>query len=120
MRKDNTKANIETQSVQHLKVVQTERHSVQVELEIENHVRSIRTLINKLHPVERQKYFNGLLNHLLHEDVSYPFGKGMKADKTRTASNDFSNLSHDDLELIRELSCKLQDLYAHSGDTIDS
>ena len=34
-------------------------------------------------------------------------------------SDDFSQLSVDDLDLIRELSVKLQDLYVRTGDVMD-
>ncbi|MBL0102773.1 MAG: hypothetical protein IPP51_02790 [Bacteroidetes bacterium] len=120
MRKDIHRENVSVESIQHLKVVETERHPVQVELEIENHVHSIRALIQKLHPTERQKYFDGLLNHLLHQDVQYPFGNPMAVQRKKKETQDFSRLNGDDLELIRELSCKLQDLYAHSGDVVDN
>src|SRR4051812_6705374 len=102
----------------HLKVVENKSNQVQVEIEIENHVKSIRTLIMKLNPADRQRYFNGLLDHILSKEIQYPTTKSLQKQEVKS-SDDFSNLSTDDLELIRELSCKLQDLYIRTGDVMD-
>jgi hypothetical protein len=101
-----------------LKVVESKANHVQVEIEIENHVKSIRALIMKLNPVDRQRYFNGLLDHILTKDIQYPNRKEAKKQIVNS-NDDFSNLSTDDLDLIRELSCKLQDLYIRGGDVLE-
>lgn len=101
-----------------LHIVETESNRVHVEIEIENHVKSIRALVNKLRPQERQKYFNGLLSHLLTKEVEYPL-RNVNSSRVTCDNEDFSKLSGNDLELIRELSCKLQDLYLKSGDVLE-
>ncbi|MBK7572112.1 MAG: hypothetical protein IPI10_10945 [Bacteroidetes bacterium] len=98
--------------------MENQTNHVHVEIEIENHVKSIRSLIQKLNPADRQKYFNGLLNHILCKQIEYTQTKSIKNQKVNV-SDDFSQLSTDDLDLIRELSCKLQDLYVRNGDTMD-
>lgn len=119
MRKEINKLNTSSErDFPKLKVVENHTNHVHVEIEIENHVKSIRSLIQKLNPVDRQKYFNGLLNHILCKQVEYPQQKQIKSQSVQV-NDDFSNLSTDDLELIRELSCKLQDLYVRNGDTLD-
>lgn len=100
-----------------LKVVESTNSQAQVVFEIQRHVRSIRALIRKLHPMERQRYFDGLLNHLLSEPVNYPI---TKADMKKTPSNDFSNLSDSELSLIRELSVKIEELYRNSENELSN
>jgi len=119
MRKEINKLNTSTErDFPKLKVVENQTNHVHVEIEIENHVKSIRSLIQKLNTADRQKYFNGLLNHILCKQIEYPQTKSIKNQKVNV-SDDFSQLSTDDLDLIRELSCKLQDLYVRNGDTMD-
>lgn len=119
MRKEINKLNTTTtRDFPKMKVVENQTNHVHVEIEIENHVKSIRSLIQKLNPVDRQKYFNGLLNHILCKQVEYPQPKSNKKQSVNV-TDDFSTLSTDDLDLIRELSCKLQDLYVRNGDTLD-
>ena len=88
-------------------VVRIEHSRVQVEIEIDRHVKIIRSLIQKLHPAERQQYFAGLLSHLLTQSPEYPFPKYQKKEE----EIDFSALSANDLELIKELSQKLEELH---------
>lgn len=120
MRKEINKTNKtqNTQNIPQLEVVVNKSSQVQVEIEIENHVKSIRALIRKLRPQERQKYFNGLLSHLLTAKVEYPL-QNVNASQLMNHSEDFQALSQEHLELIREMSCKLQDLYVRSGDAFD-
>ncbi len=101
-----------------MKVVENQTNHVHVEIEIENHVKSIRALIQKLKPADRQRYFDGLLNHLLCKEIEYPQLKPTKTKMTKSI-DDYSQLSENDLELIRELSCKLQDLYVRTGDVVE-
>src|ERR1043165_3489508 len=61
----NTEAS--TGSATHLTVV--ENKWTNTEREIDQHVKSIRALISKLHPAEKQKYFNGLLSFIVNEQI---------------------------------------------------
>jgi hypothetical protein len=91
-----------------LKIVVVESNQAQIEFEIERNIKKIRTLINKLRPAERQKYFNGLLSHILDEPVepaNHPASKKINSDK------DYSALSYEELILIEELSIKMEQLY---------
>ena len=115
MRKEkNTSPTHEKNSV--MKVVEPTVDQTRIEFEIERHVRSIRALIQKLRPLERQRYFEGFLSHLLSQPVNYPY---KKAD-AKNHSNDYSSLSKHELELVRELSHKIEELYRHSGDELNN
>jgi hypothetical protein len=81
-----------------------------VEREIDQHVKSIRALINKLRPTEKQKYFNGLLAFIVNEQIE------MTSPATPTET-DYSKLSKQELTLLDELSVKVQELYSATGDT---
>jgi hypothetical protein len=120
MRKEinNSRTTESTQSIPQLRIVENETNRVHVEIEIENHVKSIRALIRKLRPSERQKYFNGLLNHLLNKEVEYPISN-LNSKLQDQETDDFQALSSEHLELIREMSCKLQDLYVRNGDVLE-
>lgn len=98
-----------------MKVVEVSSDQSKVEFEIELHVQTIRALIKKLRPVERQRYYDGLLSHLLSQPVEYPEPKRSKND-----SFDYCNLSYQDLSLIRELSVKMHELYRVSNDEMNS
>lgn len=91
-----------------LKVVVVENNQVQIELELEKHIKKIRTLIYKLRPAERQKYFSGLLSHILDEPV---MPTGHHITKKIDSEKDYSALSHEELMLIEELSIKMEQLY---------
>ena len=119
MRKEINKLNTTTtKDFPKLRVVENQANHVHIEVEIESHVKSIRSLIKKLNPVERQRYFNGLLDHILSKEIEYPQAKQQKNQMAKV-NDDFSALSVDDLDLIREMSCKLQDLYVRTGDVKD-
>ena len=98
--------------------MENQTNHVHIEVEIESHVKSIRSLIQKLNPVDRQRYFDGLLNHILSKEIEYPQPKSPVKALTKV-NDDFSKLSVNDLDLIRELSVKLQDLYVRTGDVMD-
>ena len=105
-----------TISTSPLEIVDRTHNRPQVEMDIENHIRHIRNLISKLHPQDRQKYFNGFLTHLLHHRSDYPVT--MKAVKEGADDQtDLSALSGEELSMIRELSFKLEEIYRISGDT---
>ncbi len=95
-----------------LRIVETNTDRVQVEFEIDRHIKSIRALINKLHPIERQKYFDGFLNHLLSKPVIF---HSVKSDSPSN-EYDLSVLNTDELNLIRELSIKMDEMYRIQGD----
>ncbi|MBK8362768.1 MAG: hypothetical protein IPL24_03560 [Bacteroidetes bacterium] len=119
MRKEINKLNTSTErDFPKLKVVENQTNHVHIEVEIESHVQSIRSLIKKLNPADRQRYFNGLLDHILCKEIEYPQTKRQQK-QISNVSDDFSQLSVDDLDLIRELSVKLQDLYVRTGDVMD-
>ncbi len=104
--------NNETQGEPVMKIITIAHDRKQIETEIDRHVKSIQSLIQRLGPPERQKYYNGLLSHLLAEDVNYPArpeGK-MKASKS-SPEHDYSRLSDNELQLIRELSAQINNLY---------
>jgi hypothetical protein len=75
-----------------------------VEREIDQHVKSIRALISKLRPAEKQKYFNGLLAFIVNEQIEW-------TEKQTPANTDYSKLSAQDLTVLEELSTKMQELY---------
>ena len=110
MRKEKNTSSSGEKSMPVLKVVQTAHDSSRLEFEIDRHVRCIRALIQKMRPVERQRYYDGLLSHLLCQPVEYPF---TKVDK-KQHNTDYSNLTTHELALIRELSVKMEELYRHS------
>ena len=99
-----------------LKVITIPNDRKQIETEIDRHVKSIQSLIQRLGPPERQKYYNGLLSHLLAEEVNYPMD--MKNCNKPNQDRDYSRLSENELQLIRELSSQINCLYNNIGDTM--
>ena len=97
---------VKTEST-NLKVVTVETNASHVEREIEKHISKIRALINKLRPAERQKYFNGLLSHIICE----PIETAHSTTKNKNTTTDHSALSYEELMLIEELSIKMEQLY---------
>jgi hypothetical protein len=89
-----------------MKVVEASNEQAQIEFEIDRQVKSIRALIRKLRPVERQRYYDGLLSHILSQPVEYP-----PRNSTPKESYDYANLSYNELSLIKELSLKINELY---------
>lgn len=101
-----------------LEIVDKTNNRPQVELEIEKHISHIRSLINKLHPYDRRKYFDGFLTHLLGKQVVYP--PVMKnTSSTTNEEHDLSVLNNEELLLIKELSYKMEEMYRSMGDTIE-
>lgn len=115
MRKEKNTSNPNEKQTPVMKVVPTEDHS-RIEFEIERHVKSIRALIQKLRPLERQRYYDGLLSHLLSQPVNYPFSK----TDSKINSSDYSNLTATELSLVRELSSKIEELYRHSDNEMNN
>ncbi len=111
------KINNETHAAPNMKVISVEQDRRQIETEIDRHVKSIQSLIQRLGPPERQKYYNGLLSYLLNEEVTYQ-PKQMNRSRT-TTDHDYSRLSDNELTLIRELSAQISNLYSHLGDNVD-
>ncbi len=99
-----------------LKVITIPQDRKQIETEIDRHVKSIQSLIQRLGPPERQKYYNGLLSHLLAEEVTYPMER--KSASVTSRERDYSRLSEHELGLIRELSAQINHLYNNIGDTV--
>ena len=99
-----------------MRVVEPTIDQTRIEFEIERHVKSIRALIHKLRPLERQRYFEGLLSHLLSQPINYPYNKA----NAKNESSDYSSLSKQELALVRELSIKIEELYRHSGDELNN
>jgi len=81
-----------------------ENKMTNIEREIDQHVKSIRALITKLRPAEKQKYFNGLLAFIVNEQIEW-------TEKQTTSETDYSKLSSRDLTILEELSSKMQELY---------
>lgn len=113
MHKENTTNNFRERQSPALKVVDLSQDQSQIEFEIERQVKSIRALIQRLKPIERQKYFDGLLSHILSQPVNYH-----ESDTYVNDSYDYCNLSVDELSLIRELSVKIHELYWVSDQNI--
>lgn len=78
-----------------------------IDQRIKDHLASIRSLVARLRPSERQLYVNGLFAHLL----SHQFESIPKAEGYPSIDSDYESLSAKDLGLIRELSGHLQQLY---------
>ena len=110
MRKEKNTSNSGEKPTPVMKVVETAHDSSRLEFEIDRHVRCIRALIKKMRPVERQRYYDGLLSHLLCQPVEYPFPKAEK----KQHNTDYSNLTTHELSLIKELSVKIEELYRHT------
>jgi hypothetical protein len=101
----------ETERTANLVVV--ENKSTNIEREVDQNVKTIRALIKKLSPVERQKYYNGLLAFIVNEQIEL-------TDEAQTKSiekKDLSTLSVKELGLLEEMSAKMQQLYDLVGDT---
>lgn len=94
-----------------MKVIETNTDQSKLEFEIELHVKSIRALIKKLRPMDRQRYYDGLLSHILSQPVEYP-----KVKNSGDNSFDYCNLTVKELSLIRELSTKIHELYIMTDD----
>jgi len=92
-----------------MKVVVVKNDQAKIEREIEKNINKIRSLISKLRPTERQKYFNGLLAHLLQEPVEVTPVTSRK--KKPDSEKDYSAISFEELKLIEELSLKMEQLY---------
>ena len=78
-----------------------------IEREIDKYVKSIRTLISKLTPTERQKYYNGLLAFILNEQIEM----NMEGNQKKIDESDFTKLTVRELNLLEELSMRMQQLY---------
>ena len=63
-----------------------------VEREIDSYVKSIRALIAKLTPTERQKYYNGLLAFILNEQVEM----SSEGNQKKIDESDFTRLTERD------------------------
>ncbi len=98
-----------------LEVVESKTNRIQVEFEIERHIKQIRSLIGKLHPVERQKYFDGFLTHLI-TPRSTPQTGSFQSTNSNQFNVDLSSLSDDELGMIRELAVKMDEMYREIGD----
>jgi len=86
-----------------------------VEREINNYVSSIRVLISKLTPTERQKYYNGLLAFILNEQIEM----SSEANQKIIEQSDFTKLTVRELHLLEELSARMQQLYRTMGHDIE-
>lgn len=95
------------------KIIPIYSERAHIEREIDQHVQSIRSLISRLRPSERQNYFNGLLSHLLHSEQAET---SPGESSVRATDQDYSKLSDHDLGLIRELSFNVNRLYLELGD----
>ena len=91
-----------------LRVVVVDKDQATIESEIERHVKVIRSLIQKLRPTDRQKYFNGLLSHILDEP---PVQSGNWKSSAQWMRSDYSNLTIRELGLLEELSEKMEQMY---------
>ncbi len=106
-KKNRTSEKSETAS---LKVIVVENDQARIEREIEKNIQKIRALIRKLRPADRQKYFDGLLSHMLSEPVELSQHPN-SMNKKRNSEKDYSTLSFAEMKLIEELSLKIEQLY---------
>ena len=86
-----------------------------IEREVDNYVKSIRALIAKLTPTERQKYYNGLLAFILNEQVEMSSEGNVK----KIEESDFTRLTERELGLLEELSLRMQQLYRTMGQDVE-
>ena len=91
----------------HMRVVVIDKDQATIEAEIERHVKVIRSLIQRLTPSDRQKYFDGLLAHILDE----PAGKEWSRPSNAWKGQDYGNLTIRELSLLEELSEKMEEMY---------
>ena len=91
-----------------LKVVVVKNDQVQIEQEIERNIKKIKSLIQKLRPPERQRYFLGLLSHIVSEptQINIP----MNSSKLNFDIHP-TRLSTEEAKLLEELSMKMEQLY---------
>ena len=89
-----------------LRVVVVDKDQATIESEIERHVKVIRSLIQKLRPTDRQKYFDGLLAHIIDEPSDTNWKNG-----SQWMRKDYSNLTVRELGLLEELSEKMEQMY---------
>jgi hypothetical protein len=111
MRKEKTSPQIIDSQSPFMKVVESSTNQSKLEFEIELHVKSIRALIKKLRPSDRQRYYDGLLSHILSQPIEYP-----KVKNSGDNSFDYCNLTMKELSLVKELSTKIHELYVMSDD----
>ena len=102
----NQSTNIQSTS---LRVVVVDKDQATIESEIERHVKVIRSLIQRLMPADRQKYFDGLLAHILDEPVQAAAPAWNTNSKWQRS--DYSNLTIRELSLLEELSEKMETMY---------
>ena len=108
MRQGRSKQNTNTTREQApLTIVKTGESQAHLEREIDQHINNIRALIRQLRPSERQRYYNGLLSHILSEPVEPSFHP-TRIDRQEEQS---TNLSKEHLELIREMAVKREQMY---------
>ena len=85
--------------------------SVNIEREVDQYIKNIRSLINKLSPTERQKYYNGMLSFIVNEQIELT----SDAQADAIDSRDLSKLTTKELTLLEEMSTKMQQLYQVIG-----
>ncbi len=110
-----TGKNITTSERAPLTIVQNS-HTKNIEREVDSYVKSIRVLIAKLTPTERQKYYNGLLAFILNEQIDM----NSTANEKKIDESDFTKLSAHELGLLEELSMQMQKLYRTIGHDTES
>lgn len=91
-----------------LKVVVVKNDQTHVEQEIEKHIKKIKALIQKLRPPERQKYFLGLLSHIVSEPTD--FTTSMSHQRLNFDIHP-TRLTSNEMQLLEELSMKMEQLY---------
>jgi len=94
-------------------LIVVENKSTNVEREVDHYVKSIRSLIKKLSPAERQKYYNGMLAFIVNEQIELTEKSASKSVENK----DYSKLSVKELGLLEEMSAKMHQLYNLVGDT---
>jgi len=116
MQKGKLKHNQDVQNLPELTIIHVAQDRGRIEMEIDQHVKSIRSLINRLRPTERQKYFHGLLHHMLNAPEEHQMKSVTTTSTNKNQEISYSNLSQNDLVLIRELSTKMEELYRNMDD----
>jgi hypothetical protein len=88
------------------RIIPIHRPQTSSDIEFEQQLSSLRSMISKLRPESRQQYFDAFLDYLLSIEVEYPKSSSGTSSRKRAA-----NLSLEERALIKELSETVQQLH---------
>jgi hypothetical protein len=93
------------------RIIPFHRPKTASDIEFEQQLLSLRSMISKLRPESRQQYFDAFLDYLLSIEVQYPRSTTSTVSRKRAA-----NLTLEERTLIKELSDTVQQLHNESDD----